>query len=442
MAPFSFRAGNAAKILRAPLYALGRLVTAVVPRTDAWAFGCGAGVGDGPLEVWRIARREGVDAVWIAASEAERREAEERGMPAVLRDSWRGFWATARARVVVVAFGLGDASPYGLSGALVVQLWHGIPLKRIGLDSPETTRSPLPIGRAPISALLALAYRASADRISILPASSRLTRGRLESAFGLPYGRVRITGEPRVDPLSTGDADERRERARTAIESAVGGMPDGARLVLYAPTWRDGAADPAVPTSLEWHAIRGVLERRNAVLLIRSHRLGAGDYAPPFESERIRHIGSDRLRDITPALSGLDVLVTDYSSLAFDAGLVPLPVVFLAPDAESYAARRGFYGRYTDLAGPDFARDWPAAAAQLEAVLGDESERDTRIARSAAVSARVHAYRDGENAQRVFDAVRAELGSGSRGPERDRGAMRRRNARREGLGGGEGKCHG
>ena len=409
MASFSFRAGNAAKLLRAPLYALGRLVTLLVPRGERWVFGCGAGIGDGPLEVWRVAQEDGVAAVWLVTDDAEAREAAAIGIPTIRRDSWRGFWATVRARVVVVAFGLGDVNPYGASGAFVVQLWHGIPLKRIGMDSSETTRSPVPFARSLVSALLAFAYARSARRIDLLTASHHLIRGRLESAFELPHGRVLVTGEPRVDPLSTGDAHARRARARRDIADAAGEIPDGAPLVLYAPTWRDGAADPAVPSAQEWALIRGVLERHGAILLVRSHRLGAGSYEPPFETPLIRDLGAERLRDITPALAGCDALITDYSSLAFDAALVPLPVVYFAPDAEEYAATRGLYGRYEAVAGDDYARDWSAAAERLDRVLGDSRERDALVARSEALSERVHAYCDGGNARRVYDAVRARV---------------------------------
>ena len=236
MASFSFRAGNAAKLLRAPLYALGRLVTLLVPRGERWVFGCGAGIGDGPLEVWRVAQEDGVAAVWLVTDDAEAREAAAIGIPTIRRDSWRGFWATVRARVVVVAFGLGDVNPYGASGAFVVQLWHGIPLKRIGMDSSETTRSPVPFARSLVSALLAFAYARSARRIDLMPASHHLIRGRLESAFELPHGRVLVTGEPRVDPLSTGDAHARRRTGRGATSpTRVGGSAMTRRLVLYAP---------------------------------------------------------------------------------------------------------------------------------------------------------------------------------------------------------------
>jgi CDP-glycerol glycerophosphotransferase len=103
----------------------------------------------------------------------------------------------------------------------------------------------------------------------------------------------------------------------------------------------------------------------------------------------------------------MDVLITDYSSLVFDSALVPVPVVFLAPDVSEYAHRRGFYGRFSDVAGEDWATDWAGARDQLEAVLDDPVERTSRLERARALSARVHAFRDGGNADRVYRAILA-----------------------------------
>ncbi|MDF2492711.1 MAG: putative glycosyl/glycerophosphate transferase, partial [Microbacterium sp.] len=53
MASFSFGDGNARKLLAIPLYAAGRLITALVPRSrDEWVFGCAVGIADGALAVW------------------------------------------------------------------------------------------------------------------------------------------------------------------------------------------------------------------------------------------------------------------------------------------------------------------------------------------------------------------------------------------------------
>ncbi|HET8926608.1 MAG TPA: CDP-glycerol glycerophosphotransferase family protein [Microbacterium sp.] len=407
MASFSFAAGNAHKLARIPLYALGRLVTLAVPRRrGAWVFGCGIGVGDGALALWQVAA--GDDAVWLTGSRREQRDAAARGIPTVPKHSLRGFWATARAQVIVLTHGFGDVNRYAVGGAFVVQLWHGIPLKRIGLDSPETVRLPAPLERLPgVRRLLARFYRRAARGIRLLPAASHLVRGRLESAFGLPDERVPVTGEPRVDVLSQGDADQRRARARAVVESCVGQL-GATRLWLYAPTWRDGAIDPAVPTPAQWSTLIAVLDEADAILLVRSHPLGAGEYAPPARTDRVRALGSDILLDVTPVLPGLDALVTDYSSLVFDAGLVPLPVVFLAPDVDDYVRTRGFYGTYADVAGDDVATSWDEASAQL-AALADPAVQAARLARSQALSARVHAFRDGENTARVHRAILAAI---------------------------------
>ncbi len=420
MASFSFGAGNAHKLLRLPLYGLGWLVTMLVPRDrGAWVFGCGAGIGDGALALWRVAAGGEHRAIWLVGSERERADAAACGIPTVGRHTLRGFWCTARAGVIVVTHGFGDVNRYAVSGAYVVQLWHGIPLKRIGLDAPETLRVPGALAAPPLLAravrgVLAVLFRAAARRIALLPAASHLVRARLESAFGLSDERVPVTGEPRVDVLSTADAATRRTAARALVD-AVAGPTGDARLVLYAPTWRDGAPDAAVPTAAQWRALVAVLEREDAVLLVRSHPLGAGDYRPPAASDRVRPFGSTLLADVTGALPALAALVTDYSSLSYDAALVPVPVVHLAPDLAEYAASRGFYGTFADVAGDDAVIDWDAATARLARLLGDPAERNRLIERAVALSARVHAHRDGGNTRRVYDAIVAATGrKGSR----------------------------
>ncbi len=410
MASFSFGAGNAHKLLRLPLYGLGRLVTLVVPRDPrAWAFGCGAGIGDGALALWLQAAAGGHHLVWLVGSAREQADAAARGIPTVPRHSLRGFWRTARAGVIVVTHGFGDVNRYAVSGAYVVQLWHGIPLKRIGLDSPETLRVPAALAWPPVLAravrgILTVMFRGAARRIALLPAASHPVRARLESAFALPDERVPVTGEPRVDVLSAGDPAVRAAAARALVDT-VAGPTGAARLVLYAPTWRDGAPDPAVPTAAQWSVLIDLLEREDAVLLVRSHPLGDGDYRPPPGSDRVRSFGSLLLSDVTSALPALSALVTDYSSLVFDAALVPVPVVHLAPDVADYAARRGFYGTFADVAGDDAAADWDAATARLAALLGEAAERERLLTRARALSARMHAFQDGANARRVYDAI-------------------------------------
>ncbi|SEB96966.1 CDP-glycerol glycerophosphotransferase family protein [Microbacterium hydrocarbonoxydans] len=407
MASFSFGSGNAAKLLRIPLYLAGRIGTLLVPRGERWVFGCGAGIGDGALALHRLATDEGHATLWLTASDREDRDAAALGLRTVRKGGLRGWWATARAGVVVVTHGLGDVNRYAIPGAFVVQLWHGIPLKRIGLDSPATTQVPDVPGASVLRRLIGILYRRTAQRIRVLPAASHRSRGRLESAFALGGDRVVVTGEPRVDVLSAGSAEQRRATASAVLSAVVGPIVPSTRTILYAPTWRDGAADPAVPSAVQWVEIIRALEQRDAVLLVRSHPLGEGSYAPPLPSTRVRMLGAGLLADVTPVLPAVDVLITDYSSLAYDVGLLAMPVLYLAPDADEYARTRGFYGRFRDVAGDDAAGDWQALLAQLTAVLDDDGVFAARSKRSATLSAEMHAFRDGGNTRRVYETIRA-----------------------------------
>jgi len=373
MASFTFGAGNARKVLRLPLYALGALATLLVPRTPRlWVFGSGIGVGEGALPLYRAARAilpDSVRLVWLAGSSAELTAAIAAGLDAERRSGWRGFRLTLRARVLVVTHGFGDVNRYATRRGFVVQLWHGIPLKRLHLDSDATLRvSFLPNHRL-VRAVLARAYRRAGRGIGLFPVASALVAPRIVSAFGVAPERVVVTGDPRDDVLLAGSAADRRAAARELLTTAVGEFPHDARVILSAPTWRDGAADPGAPDDAAWRVIADWLERTNAVLLVRTHPLGRGDYAVgPLTSTRIRMLGPDVLAEITPALPAVDALVTDYSSIAYDYSLVGGPIVFLAPDLEHYAKRRGLYVPYRAFAGGQQVGSWPDALARLDVV--------------------------------------------------------------------------
>jgi CDP-glycerol glycerophosphotransferase len=353
MAAFSFESGNLRALRDLPRYLLGSAAGLVVPRTDRlWVFGSGIGLGEGALPLLRRAREElpdDVRLVWLASTPEELRDAVALGLDAEAKNGRRGWWLTTRATVVVVTHGMGDVNRFGVGGAFVVQLWHGIALKRLHLDSDAALRAPgfLPSGAG--RRLMEFAYRRAGRRIRLFPVSSERVVDRISSAFGIPADRIAVTGDPRDDVLLQPGAED---VARRRLAELVPELPSDASVVLYAPTWRDGEVDPSVPDDATWSEIAAWLEATDSVLLLRTHPLGSGDYTAGVErSPRIRLLGADLLADVTPILPAVDALVTDYSSIVFDYSLAGGPVVFLAPDVSSYARTRGLYERYATFSG-------------------------------------------------------------------------------------------
>ncbi len=404
----AFARGNAKKLLSLPWYGLGYLASVLMRRKSRlWVFGSGPGIGEGALELYRYARSAdpGLTLVWLARDARDVSRAKTLGISAVPKSSIQGFWSTLRAETVVVTHGFGDANRFALPGAFIVQLWHGIPLKRIQLDSQVTTDVPILSGSALLRRLLTRMYRLSYAAIGLMPAASEASATRLRSAFGLPPERVVVTGDPRDDVLVRGTPAQRVATARRRLRDALGAEPTG-RVLLYAPTWRDGATDPAVPTAEQWRRIEQYLTASDGTLLIRPHPLSAGDYtAGVRDSERIRLLTSEQETDITPLLPAMDLLITDYSSIAFDYALTGGPMTFLAADQSEYAATRGLYQPYHEFSGGTETASWDELL-ELLAAADATPELMQRLRRhSTELADQVHAYRDGRNTERVFDEM-------------------------------------
>ena len=379
MASFTFGAGNARKLLGLPLYALSALISLVVPRNDRlWVFGSGIGLGEGALALFRQAQgRVGNTSrlVWLARSAAELGEARALGFDAVRKDGLRGFWTTLRARVIVVTHGFGDANRYGVRGGFVVQLWHGLPFKHLHLDSPSTYSVSFLPDVGIVRRMLAVGYRRAGRGLSLFPVSSARVKPSIVSGFGVDPENVVVTGDPRDDIVLAGDEATRRETARSLLDRTVPDLPPAARIVLFAPTWRDGEVDPTVPSADDWQAIVAWLERTDAVLLVRTHPLGRGSYADgPIRSSRIRLLGPDLLRDVNPVLWAVDAVITDYSSIVFDFALVGRPVVFFAPDLATYTATRGFYVPFEEFTGGRAVTTWTDTLDRLDAALAEDED--------------------------------------------------------------------
>lgn len=413
MAQFTFGAGNARVILRAPLYLAGSLASRFVRRDPRlWVFGSGIGIGEGAKVLHDLASAtlDDTKLVWLCSSAAELDAARELGMAAELKTGMRGFLLTLRARVVLITHGFGDVNRYAVRGALVVQLWHGIPLKKLHLDSPAALRIRFLPDHAVVRRLLGSLYRRAGRQISLFPAASALSGARLTTAFGLRNGVVAVTGDPRDDVLLRGYVADRRAFARAALAAAVGPLPP--TVVLYAPTWRDGAVDPGVPTPEEWRAVAAWLEREDAVLLVRSHPLGQGEYSPGVAiSQRIRMLPASRVADVTPLLSAVDVLVTDYSSIAYDFSLTERPIVFFAPDVDRYESSRGLYEHYRDFSGDTHVLDW----AGVVSLLAGAGENPRLLAQSRRLRAEHFDLDDGHAAERVLAEILVRTGGAAPG---------------------------
>ncbi len=170
-------------------------------------------------------------------------------------------------------------------------------------------------------------------------------------AFHQPLERFRTDlGIPRTDILF---GDERIARISAELRAKYG-LPEGKRVILYAPTFRGRSVNKATsPTNLDLVELHRTLGDDH-VLLLRLHPFVREQQAIPEGLEGFVIDVSDH-PDINELMHVSDVLVTDYSSAIYEFSLLGRPMAFYAPDHDDYHDERGFYFDFrTGVPGPVF----------------------------------------------------------------------------------------
>jgi len=358
-------------------------------------------------------RRRDIRVIWLSSSPRACSQAKALGLECYLKYSLQGFYWSLRAKIFFITHHLFDVNPFVSGGAEVVQLWHGIPLKRIEFDALES-----PIGhwflsaREPFGILL---RRAHTFRKAWLVATSKESAEKLASGLQVPRERVWITGYPRNDCLFGRCRDTMTREEKEVFEDLQKlKKNDPDRWIgLYAPTFRWGGTDVISyllrdPDKLA--KLNEVLIRSNAYLFIKLHAWDSGAIGSAFTSggearSRVRFL---TIPDVYPLLEHFDFLSTDYSSIFFDYLLLNRPILFFPYDLAEYQwTSRKFYYSYEEVTPGPKAYDFDQWLIELARIRA--SARHWEPARLA-VRDRFFAHWDGNSSRRLLAQVEALLG--------------------------------
>jgi CDP-glycerol glycerophosphotransferase len=204
-------------------------------------------------------------------------------------------------------------------GTVHVQTHHGTPVKVMGVD-----QGAFPVGSSGLD-LPGLMRRC--DRWDFSITSNPHSTEVWERAYPSTYETLEY-GYPRNDRLALAGPAETRE-ARALL-----GIPPDQTAVLYAPTHREYLAgfEPLVDLDELADGLGP-----DTVLLVRAHYF----YPGASVSSRSDVIDVSAYPCIEDLLVAADVLVTDYSSVMFDYGVLDRPIVVYAPDWDAYVRTRG-----------------------------------------------------------------------------------------------------
>lgn len=272
-------------------------------------------------------------------------------------DIYLKYLATAKYLINNVSF-----APYYVrrDGQIYLNTWHGTPLKTLGASMKQGVLEYENLARNFVQAT----HVASPNELT----DWALFEDHKISKYATAARRV--IGSPRLDNFINGGDSFRR-----ALRQELG-VNDDETLVLYAPTWRGSVSDHGFDVARLIEDLTAMSGTESTRVFFRAHRLTeklVSECSLPTELVP-SHI------DTSDLLAAVDVLVTDYSSIAFDYLTTRRPMVFYVPDFDEYQSARGLYINPSTLPGAvchnrdeliaAISRPQPASSPAYDAAIG------------------------------------------------------------------------
>ena len=215
---------------------------------------------------------------------------------------------------------------------LIINLWHGVPLKKIALLDPNLKKAARIYFKKIFSENYTYILTTSHELIPLMARS-----------FAVSEDKIKVWGQPRNDGLF------QKNDCREILGQLFPDLPEYTKTVLYAPTFRDYGQVQLFPfKDFDQKQLEAFLEEKNMLLFIRTHVAEQGS-AAPYLGKRIRFLGNEQAEDVTGILNIFDCLITDYSSIYIDYLLTDKPMIFLPYDRQQYLDGRGMNFDYDDV---------------------------------------------------------------------------------------------
>jgi CDP-glycerol glycerophosphotransferase (TagB/SpsB family) len=262
----------------------------------------------------------------------------------------------------------------------VLQTWHGSMYKRIGMDRGRGGH----IDRA----------RTERANWDLFISQNGDTTPIIQQAYdfrGDQASAVLEIGYPRNGELTSLDPARAAEIRRRI------GIPEGSRVVMYAPTWREASQNvellhlPSLAAQVGTGFTflqRGHVRTLEGTLAVRSNAV----------------IDVSTYPQINDLFMVTDLLITDYSSMMFDFSVTRRPMLFYTPDIEEYTDPRvrGAYFDLEEVAPGPVVRSVPEVVQLLDSI---DDWVPAYAARYDAWRDRFNHLDDGHAAERAVDAL-------------------------------------
>lgn len=260
---------------------------------------------------------------WIYKDQKLKSKIESKGYQCIYAYSFQGILIQLRAKVFITCINSSDFVPFLITPRnYFIQLWHGSPIKHIGVDSRKSA----------IRKFFDIIRFKTIDNYSLIVSPSAIFDDIYKRAFYSNGDKILRSGYPRNKNLVID------KRVKKAIRSYFK-VTEEEKLVAYLPTHRNEGKkkNPFIPVLNDLIKNDKVLKDKKIKVIIKPHFYEKDSLKKAKETENIL-IKYELPFDLYEFLGATDVLITDYSSVMFDYELLNKKILVYAFDLDKYKA--------------------------------------------------------------------------------------------------------
>ncbi|WP_299811335.1 CDP-glycerol glycerophosphotransferase family protein [uncultured Shewanella sp.] len=304
--------------------------------------------------------------IWISGNPEVIKQLQRQNLEVYYRWSAIGIFHALTAKYYFYNSYIGDINQWLANGATKVNLWHGLPMKKIEFDINTGPMAHVfnPKGKLALCEQWLVAHQ---QRITpdLMLSPSALVNSLFNSAFRLNDSSNRLAKgtnvhaadgsvtsgtkllratNPRTDyytqytskrqPLEKIFSSNKQEKMAPNGNNAPTQATQPS-IILYVPSWRDShkQGNP-YSKAFDWQQLSNHLVNHNQLFLLRLHPNEANLAQELTSYPNIINIS--QREDVYGFLQQVDLLITDYSSLFIDALPLNTPICFYRFDEQHY----------------------------------------------------------------------------------------------------------
>jgi len=360
-----------------------------------------------------IANHPEIKAYWITMDDEVYTQLQQEGKPVLRMRTKECRKIVSKAAIAVIDhFRMSDIDILsGLNDNLkIVQLWHGVGLKSIGdlkntdvkgvqfskdilpqkEDTPEIIKKKEQLYRKEAP------FRELFEKYFMLVCPGEERELQIADPWNIPRENCFLSGHPRNIYLHTLDVDKDHPK------------------ILYAPTYRwEVAKEQELVNQIVESApmIQEAMEQCDGEMVIRLHPHTWRNYSQKLDQMAATYdrIKIDGDKDVYKTLGGYSIIISDYSSIAYDFVLLDRPVVFFNYDysdfVKSECKMNYNYNRYSPGVK---TKTWAETIDAVKEYLADP-EKDGKWRRRVRDEFYDMSVNDENNSERIVEGIKEKL---------------------------------